>query len=236
MLSRRTPPKLTLTKKGMEKAEEILADVSDFLEPDDSWAFGASNDFKEWLLVHGYRGFSLGQPYSQDGMLNFRQVANRYGRKISDKQLDSVLAELENEDMIMLDAGPTEDGYWGHFNRGGQVAAELLERLWSERSTIPASDRFVRLDDNAPSYSEAISQLEKLITNAKEIRVNDWPEKEGILASLSGTLESIRAKYVNKTAVMAAIGSVVSFIAIKFAEAPIAELANKTWDAIKALF
>lgn len=101
---------------------------------------------------------------------------------------------------------------------------------------VPASNRFVRIDDNSNSYGDAVAMLEELIAEAQKLRVNDWPEKEGMIAALSGALESIRTKYVNKTTVLAAVSSVVTYVMAKFAEIPIAELASKTWEAVKALF
>jgi hypothetical protein len=47
-------------------------------------------------------------------------------------------------------------------------------------ASAPAADRFVGLNDNSLEYSEAVRNLEKFIREANEIRVNDWPEKEGM--------------------------------------------------------
>lgn len=100
---------------------------------------------------------------------------------------------------------------------------------------IPGSDRFVRLDDNSSSYQEAIDSLEQLVQEVSSIRINDWEEKDGILASLTAALSMIKSKYVNKTTVLAAVSSAVAFIALKFAEAPINDVANRAWSAIKSL-
>lgn len=101
---------------------------------------------------------------------------------------------------------------------------------------VPAANRFVRLDDNLPAYDKAIASLERLIAGMNEIRVNDWPEKEGMLASVRATIEMIRTKYVNRTSLLATIASVATFLMTKFAEAPMSELANAAWTAVKALF
>jgi len=102
--------------------------------------------------------------------------------------------------------------------------------------SIPASDRFVQLDDNSPSYDDALKQLEELVKAVGEIRINDWPEKEGVVTNLRTAIEMIKAKYVNETALKTAAYTSIGFILLKFAEAPIVDLANKTWGAILALF
>lgn len=119
-------------------------------------------------------------------------------------------------------------------NHGGEIAAELLEEIWQLR--VPGSDRFVRLDDNSSNFHNAIGSLERLAAEMQEIRINDWPEKEGMIASVKATAGMIRTKYVNKTAVLTAISSVVTFIMVKFAEAPISEIATAAWHAVKNLF
>ena len=136
----------------------------------------------------------------------------------------------------MIDSGPTPSKFWAYYNTGGVERATLLEEIWAMRTRLPAADRFVKLDDNSQSFHEAIHRLQDLIQEVHEIRVNDWPAKEGMLQTLKGALDNIRTKYVNKTAILAGVSSVVAFLVVKFAEAPIAELANKTWAAIKNLF
>lgn len=101
---------------------------------------------------------------------------------------------------------------------------------------IPASDRYVKLDDNAPNYQEAIDRLEELIDEASKIRVNDWPEKEGIIQSLKSSLEMVKTKYVSRDVILAAVSSAITFILTKFAEAPIVDVANRAWIAVKNLF
>jgi hypothetical protein len=120
-------------------------------------------------------------------------------------------------------------------------AQEIIDEVFDSndmdlRSRAPATDRFVRLDDNSLSYETAIIRLEALIKEAADIRVNDWPEKDGVIEALKSALGMIRTKYVNKAAVIAAVSSATMFILIKFAEAPIADLATATWKAVKALF
>jgi hypothetical protein len=228
---------IALTPEGYEKAEEILDEIFN-QEPSDrsSWSYGLEEDLHDWLLVHGYRAFAVGKPFSDGGMINFREIANQHARHITDNQLISALSDLEFKDMIQRDDGPSKGDFWANFNSGGEVAAKLLEQIWEMRAKLPAADRFVRLNDNLPSFEMAIASLETLIAEMREIRVNDWPEKEGMLVTARSIIEMIKTRYVNKTAILAAISSVVTFLMLKFAEAPISDVANKAWATVKNLF
>jgi hypothetical protein len=42
--------------------------------------------------------------------------------------------------------------------------------------------------------------------------------------------------YVNRTNILAAMSSVGTFVMVKFAEAPIVEIASTAWAAVKSLF
>jgi hypothetical protein len=229
--------KLAPTREGSEKAIEILNnEIFSTLPDPSSWSFGADEQLPDWLLVHGHRAFGLGKPFSEAGMIDFRHIANFYAKPISDQALHSVLSNLEGRDLVMSDRGPTKSKFWAYFNTGGIERAKLLSEIWMMRGHLPASNRFVRLDDNSPRFQDAIAKLEELINEAREIRVNDWPEKDGVIESLKSALNMIRAKYVNKAALIAAVSSATTFIVLKFAEVPIADLASRTWNAVKSLF
>lgn len=105
-----------------------------------------------------------------------------------------------------------------------------------DEADVPASDRFVQLNDNSPSYSAAIESLQELIREAGAIRTNDWPEKEGIVETFKAVMNMIQSRYVNKRALLTMMSTAVGFVVLKFAESPIADLANRTWTAVKALF
>lgn len=125
--------------------------------------------------------------------------------------------------------------------RDGMVKAqefidEIFEADARPKSRAPAADRFVKLDDNAPAYDTAVARLQNLVEEAAEIRVNDWPEKEGVVESLKSALSMIKTRYVNRQTILSAVSAATAFILLKFADAPIAEAAKRTWDAVKALF
>jgi hypothetical protein len=123
-------------------------------------------------------------------------------------------------------------------NRKSQRKAYAWEKtpVTNQPEPIPASDRYVRIDDNSKNYQSAVTALQELIEEVAQNRTNDWPEKDGILTSLRSALEMLKSKYVSKKVLLAIVGSAVGFIALKFAEAPINELASRTWNAVKALF
>lgn len=125
---------------------------------------------------------------------------------------------------ILVDESPNRD-----VNLDGEADKKI-------EIDIPATDRFVQLNDNSPDYALAVAELENLIRETHDVRVNDWPEKDGVIESINSTLRMIKSKYVNKAAVLAAITSATFFILKKFADAPISEMANRAWAAVKALF
>lgn len=232
--TKRSATMLAPTYEGNEKAVELLNSEIFVPLPDTNiWALGAEEELTDWLLVHA---LNSGNRFNTAGLINFRKLADHHPRTIRNTELKSALDKLERDDYVMSDVGPDKGRYWAYFNSAGAERAHWLMATWTARLPAPASNRFVRLDDNSASYDAAIAKLEELIAEAKKIRINDWPEKEGMLATLSGALEAIRTKYVNKTTILAAVSSVTTFIVMKFAEAPIAELASKAWNAVKALF
>src|SRR5262249_45702917 len=156
VVSRRAPSKLILTQEGMEEAEKIINEVFNGESVgQQSWLLGGREDLHEWILVHGFRAFDLGKPFTEDGMINFREVANRHKPRVTDRELESTLSDLDFRDMIQRDSGPRGGEFWAYYNHGGEVAAKLLEEIWAIRARLPAADRFVRLDDNSLRFDEA---------------------------------------------------------------------------------
>ncbi len=147
-----------------------------------------------------------------------------------------VVSNFEFSDLVQKDRGPRSGQFWVNYNSAGAERTTLLEKLWRSQTAIGASDRFVRLDDNSPKFSDAIASLERLIEETAAVRINDWPEKEGILETLKSSVQMIKSKYVNKTTLLTAVSSVTAYIISKFVDAPITELANRAWEAVKALF
>ena len=102
----------------------------------------------------------------------------------------------------------------------------------------PASDRTVTLDDNSPEYRDVVDTLDKLkraIEANNEYRNSDLEDHERRLTDVESTLKLLENKRVNVNAMKAvAFGSLV-YLAEKFAEHPIGELAKAAWDGLKAL-
>jgi hypothetical protein len=157
---------------------------------------------------------------------------------VSTRDLQRVASHLEQHNWAALTRRSpvqlelTADG----MDKAEEILNEVLEAPTRRRKRAPAANRYVQLDDNSQTYQTATARLEELIKSASEIRVNDWPEKEGVLASLNAALSMLKTKYVNKSAIIAAVSSGTTFILLKFVDAPIAELASNTWKAVKALF
>ena len=108
----------------------------------------------------------------------------------------------------------------------------------SEIEDVPASDRTVPLDHNSPAYSEVVENLEELkraIESNNEYRETDVEDHDRRLTDVESTLKLLENKRVNVNAMKAvAFGSLV-YLAEKFAEHPIGELAKAAWDGLKAL-
>jgi hypothetical protein len=157
---------------------------------------------------------------------------------VSSRDLQRVASHLEQHNWAVLTRRSpvqlelTIDG----MEKAEELINEALQPKSRRQRRAPAANRYVKLDDNSQTYQTAIVRLEELIRTASETRINDWPEKEGVLASLSAALSMLRTKYVNKGTIIAAVSSATTFIFSKFVDAPIAELANSTWTAVKALF
>ena len=105
-------------------------------------------------------------------------------------------------------------------------------------AAVPASDRTVSLDHNSPAYGEVVENLEELkraIESNNEYRETDVEDHERRLTDVESTLKLLENKRVNVNAMKAvAFGSLV-YLAEKFAEHPIGELAKAAWDGLKAL-
>ncbi len=103
---------------------------------------------------------------------------------------------------------------------------------------IPASDRIVPLDHNRPEYKKAIEAITNLQTALdktnyyKENEPNDFTQRSQELKALSVVLAAPQAS-VSKIEVFG-YGTLV-YLANKFADEPVGELAKLAWEFIKAL-
>ncbi len=123
----------------------------------------------------------------------------------------------------------------------GPLARELrhfLERRAAELSLadIPASDRVVTVNDNSPGYRETVDALEKLEQSL--IEVNDYPnteDKEQRIAEISAGRRLLRSTRVRIGALVAVLGPPLTYLATKFADQAIGQIAKSAWDLLQLL-
>ena len=103
---------------------------------------------------------------------------------------------------------------------------------------VPASDRTVTLDHNSPAYSDVVEKLEELkraVESNNEYRDTDLEDHERRLTDVESTLKLLENTRVNVNAIKAVAFGTLVYLAEKFAEHPIGELAKAAWDGLKAL-
>jgi hypothetical protein len=116
--------------------------------------------------------------------------------------------------------------------------AEDQSRAADQRSGIPASDRFVRLDHNSAAYAGAIDAGNELIQAVRESNTyseQDSPDKEQRLAELEAGYRLLSAERVNPHYAKSILLGVLAYLVGKFADEPIGELARVAWHTAKAL-
>ena len=108
----------------------------------------------------------------------------------------------------------------------------------NELEAIPASDRTVTLDHNKPAYRDVVEKLEELkaaIEANNNYRDTDLADHERRLTDIEITLKILQNKRVNVNALKAVALGTLAYLAEKFSEHPIGELAKAAWDGLKAL-
>lgn len=120
----------------------------------------------------------------------------------------------------------------------GILAHERIDELESGTELVPASDRVVGLDHNAPTYAEAMVALDALILVVREsnsYREMDEADQERRVAELEAGRTLLGSRWVSLKMVKAAFWSTLAYLALKFADAPIGEAATLAWNALKRL-
>lgn len=121
---------------------------------------------------------------------------------------------------------------------GGILAHERIEELETGTSWIPATDRLVPIDHNAPDYAAAVGALEHLIRVVREsnsYREADPDDHDRRLSELEAGQKLLSSRWVSSTAVKATLWGTIVYLIEKFADAPIGEAANLAWTALKHL-
>jgi hypothetical protein len=121
----------------------------------------------------------------------------------------------------------------------GVLAEERIDELEAEaRTRVPASDRVVGLDHNSPTYVAAVTAVDQLIVAVREsnaYRETEPDDQERRLAELEAGRRLLASKWLSLATVKAALIGTVTYLAAKFADAPIGEAASTAWTALKAL-
>lgn len=112
------------------------------------------------------------------------------------------------------------------------------QRLLREQHDIPAAGRYVELDHNKKEYKDAINaadQLMEAVRASNKYRDMDDADREQRLTELDAGYRLLNANRVNPTAVKAILFGVLTYLAAKFADEPIGELAKHAWSTLKKL-
>lgn len=120
----------------------------------------------------------------------------------------------------------------------GVLAHERIAELEADRASVPASDRVVGLDHNAPDYLAAASALGHLIEVVREsnsYRDADPDDHDRRLAELEAGQRLIKSRLVSVATLRAALWGTLGYLATKFIDAPTGEAATFAWTALKRL-
>lgn len=135
--------------------------------------------------------------------------------------------------------GNDEDEYaqaHGAILNGLRAAARLMGEERTAES-VPASDRVVSLNHNAPGYREAVTKLEEIITAVEQ--ANDYPEtsehKEKLIAELSAGRRLLQASTAKVSAVVAVLRPALAWCAEKFASGIVGKSAEVAWNLLKTV-
>ena len=113
-----------------------------------------------------------------------------------------------------------------------------IDELELKEPSAPASDRVVALNHNSPEYletNETISALVEALRCENKFSAAEPNKKDQILAELKATQELLKASQASPTTITKLVYSALGFLAAEFAGAPIGELAEAAWAALKLL-
>jgi len=115
---------------------------------------------------------------------------------------------------------------------------EHQRRRSDERGWAPAANRYVDLDHNSAEYREAVEAGEAVIEALRASNTyaeQDPADRDQRLGELEAGYRLIKAARVNPTTVKMILGGVLAYLATKFADEPIGELAKVAWSTLKQL-
>ena len=117
----------------------------------------------------------------------------------------------------------------------GILAHERIDELESGKDLVPAADRVVGLDHNAPDYAEAMVALIVVVRESNSYREMDASDQERRVAELEAGRTLLQSRWVSLKVIKATLWSTLAYLALKFADAPIGEAATIAWNSVKRL-
>jgi cell division protein ZapA (FtsZ GTPase activity inhibitor) len=106
----------------------------------------------------------------------------------------------------------------------GVLAHERIAELEADLTLVPASDRVVGLNHNAPDYVATVTALEHLIEVVREsnsYRESDPDDQDRRLAELEAGQRLIQSRWISVATLRAALWGTLGYLATKFIDVPI---------------
>ncbi len=151
---------------------------------------------------------------------------------------------IEHAHRFEIDAGEVLKAVTGNLDpiramlMAGVVAYERIGELEDVHRLVPASDRIVNLDHNQLTYKEAVAAIEQLIDVVREsnsYRETDAADQERRVAELEAGRRLLGSCWISVATLKATLIGTLTYLASKFADAPIGEAAMWAWTALKHL-
>ena len=165
-------------------------------------------------------------------------------------KVSQVINSLSNEGLIIqTSAGPIAYELLPElFSRAEEIEAQskpdtrpVGSSFVLDTSTLaeaPASDRVVQLDHNSKEYRIAVEALDAVIDEVRknnEYGDKDLQDRDQRVAELEAGKRLLEAPKVSVNAIQAVIITTLAYLAMKFADAAIGNLASQAIDAVKNL-
>jgi len=122
---------------------------------------------------------------------------------------------------------------------------EIVDAPWVLQSYFsasldlaPSADAFVRFDDNKPAYHAALQSLEAVsesLSKDNEIGARYPSERDQALQSINAIRLLLEAKEGWRSKLIHAAWITFCFILAKFADHPVAYLADTAWHALQSV-
>lgn len=151
---------------------------------------------------------------------------------------------LEFVKRFEIDAGEVTKAVSAHLDNtramlmAGVLAYEQIEELEQQIESLSSSDRTVELDHNSPDYLAAIDTIDALIVmvrTSNSYREEDAADQERRVFELSAGRTLLNSRWVSTAGLKAILLTTLTYLSLKFLDAPIADAANAAWQAIRQL-